>query len=239
MNKSSDNANAEFDYSISIIGCGGIGSWLLHGLVRPLNRLAQVKDIKVEIRIYDSDMVEDRNLHHQCFTPENLGIHKVLAVFEELQQFNNDYLRIVPCAWDVRTESDLSYSDIAIVAVDSTPARRLVIESSKTNSWAICTCAGDSFLFVDQTASRQAIDLVTSPGQAPASCQIPGAISSGRIEAGHLAVAVVAQTWILHSLRELLGEEGSMRPKPRADSVILGTLGSVVDTKLTEVGAGE
>ncbi len=237
--KNSDNENRTSDFNISIIGCGGIGSWLLHGLVRPMNRLAQVKDVKIEIRIYDSDIVEDRNLHHQCFRPENLGIHKVVAVFEELKQFNNEHVRIVPCAWDVRTETDLSYSDIAIVAVDSTPARRLVIGSSKAERWAICTCAGDSFLFVDETASKQAIDLVTSPNQAPASCQIPGAISSGRIEAGHLAVAVVAQTWILHTLREILGEGGSMRPRPRADSVILGTLGSVVDTKSVEVVTDE
>ena len=105
-----------------------------------MNRLAQVKDVKIEIRIYDSDIVEDRNLHHQCFRPENLGIHKVVAVFEELRQFNNEHVRIVPCAWDVRTESDLSYSDIAIVAVDSTPARRLVIGSSKAKVGDMHVC---------------------------------------------------------------------------------------------------
>jgi hypothetical protein len=219
------------DFTVSVIGCGGIGSWLLHGLVRPLNRFAQAKGLRIEIRVYDSDKVERDNLHHQCFKLEDLGKHKVVAVFEELEQFHNDQIRIIPCAWDVRKDDDFTHSHIAVVAVDSTPARRFIIESGKVDSWAICTCAADSFMFIDETAKREAVDLVTKANQAPASCQIPGAISNGKIEAGHLAVAVVAQTWILHSLRGLSGESGSMKPKPRADSVILGTLGSVSGEK--------
>mgnify|MGYP001988643226 FL=1 len=219
------------DFTVSVIGCGGIGSWLLHGLVRPLNRFAQAKGIRIDIRVYDSDKVESGNLHHQCFKLENLGMYKVRAVFEELKEFHNDHIRIIPCAWDVRKDDDFTRSDIAVVAVDSTPARRFIIESGKVESWAICTCAGDSFLFIDATATTEAVELVTNTNQAPASCQIPGAISNGKIEAGHLAVAVVAQTWILHSLRGLSGESGYMKPKPRADSVILGTLGRVSEIK--------
>jgi len=219
------------DFIVSIIGCGGIGSWLLHGLVRPLNRFAQAKGLIIEIRVYDSDRVDRDNLHHQCFKLENLGMHKVVAIFEELEQFHNDNIRIIPCAWDVREDEDFTRSDLAVVAVDSTPARKFIIGSDKVESWAICTCAADSFMFLDQTAKKEAVDLVTNTIQAPASCQIPGAISNGKIEAGHLAVAVVAQTWILHSLRELSGEIGSMKPKPRADSVILGTLGRVSEER--------
>ena len=63
------------EFTVSVIGCGGIGSWLLHGLVRPLNRFAQARDLRVDIRIYDSDKVEWDNLHHQCFKLEDLGKH--------------------------------------------------------------------------------------------------------------------------------------------------------------------
>ena len=116
----------------------------------------------------------------------------------------------------------------------SGPDRNIRIRHSSVGTWtpvATCTCAGDSFLFIDATATTEAVELVTNTNQAPASCQIPGAISNGKIEAGHLAVAVVAQTWILHSLRELSGESGFMKPKPRADSVILGTLGRVSEER--------
>ena len=215
------------NYTVAVIGCGGIGSWVMHSLIRPLSRFADAHSAFVEVRMYDSDLVEDGNLHHQCFRPDDLGKPKVIAVFEELEALQGSRVRIVPCAWDVRSEEDILPTDLALVAVDSPVARKLVTQSEKVSNWAICTCAADSYLFLDESSSEDSISLVTRSNQEPASCQIPGAIENGNIEAGHLAVAILAQTWILRFLRGLSGDSGAMIPRTRADSVILGTIGHV------------
>ena len=98
---------------------------------------------------------------------------------------------------------------------------------AKAGKWAICTCAGDSFLFLTEDSADSAISMVTQPNQGAASCQLPGAISGGRIEAGNISVAAVAQTWVLRSLRYFSGEENAKVPISRAESTILGTLGSM------------
>ncbi len=220
-------ADTVSDFAVSVIGCGGIGSWLLHGLARPAGRFAESNNVRVTIRVYDSDKVEEANVLHQNFRPSDVGKAKVDAVCEELADFQGEHLRIVPCAWDVGGDDNIEHSHLAVVAVDTPAARAYVISSDKIGSWAICTCAGDSSLFLTDEASQDSISRVTQPTQAPASCQLPGAISEGRIEAGHMAVAVVAQTWILRSLRRMSGEAGASLPAPRADSTVLGTLGLV------------
>ena len=116
-------------------------------------------------------------------------------------------------------------ADLTVVAVDSPDARELVISSSKSGKWAICTCAGDSFMFLTEESSKQSISMVVENAQKGASCQLPGAISEGKIEAGNLGVAAVAQTWVLRSLRGMAGEKGAKVPVSRAESTVLGTLG--------------
>ena len=77
----------------------------------------------------------------------------------------------------------------------------------------------------DRGVLEQAVSMVIENAQKGASCQLPGAISEGKIEAGNMAVAAVAQTWVLRSLRGMSGEEGAKVPVSRAESTVLGTLG--------------
>ena len=212
-------------YSVNLIGAGGIASWVLHGLVRPARRFAQANDASVTIRVYDSDSVDDDNVHHQNFRPSDVGKSKVYALCDELADFQCDELTLLPCEWDVRDESDIVEADLTVVAVDSPDARELVIGSAKAGKWSICTCAGDSFMFLTEESSKQSISMVVENAQKGASCQLPGAISEGKIEAGNLAVAAVAQTWVLRSLRGMAGEKGAKVPVSRAESTVLGTLG--------------
>ena len=214
-------------YSLNVIGAGGIGSWLMHALVRPARRFADANKAHLHIRIYDSDKVDESNVHHQNFTPTDVGVKKVEALFEQLSGFNGGNLTLEACPWDVRTEDDFQTADLTIVAIDSPDCRALVASSSKAGKWAICTCAGDSFLFLTEDSADSAISMVTQPNQGAASCQLPGAISGGRIEAGNISVAAVAQTWVLRSLRYFSGEVNAKVPISRAESTILGTLGSM------------
>ena len=132
-------------YSLNVIGAGGIGSWLMHALVRPARRFADANKAHLHIRIYDSDKVDESNVHHQNFTPTDVGMKKVDALFEQLSGFNGGNLTLEACPWDVRTEDDFQMADLTIVAIDSPDCRALVASSSKAGKWAICTCAGDSF----------------------------------------------------------------------------------------------
>ena len=219
------------EYSVNIIGAGGIASWVLHGLVRPARRFAQVTGSRLTIRVYDSDQVDEDNVHHQNFRPSDVGKSKVDALCGELAEFQGEEVSLVACEWDVRSESDFEEADLTVVAVDSPGARDLVTKSKKSGKWAICTCAGDSFMFLTEESSKQALSMVTENAQKGASCQLPGAISEGKIEAGNMAVAAVAQTWVLRSLRGMSGEEGAKVPVSRAESTVLGTLGIMADTE--------
>ena len=223
--------NASMGYSVNLIGAGGIASWVLHGLVRPARRFAQANGTSVTIRVYDSDIVDDDNVHHQNFRPSDVGKAKVDALCDELAEFQCAEIKLIPCEWDVRKESDIDGADLTVVAVDSPDARELVISSAKAGKWAICTCAGDSFMFLTEESSRQAISMVTENAPKGASCQLPGAISEGKIESGNMAVAAVAQTWVLRSLREMSGEEGAKIPVSRAESTVLGTLGAMSESE--------
>ena len=227
--ESREEDNVEYD--VNIIGAGGIASWVLHGLVRPARRFAQATDSRLTIRVYDSDQVDEDNVHHQNFRPSDVGKSKVDALCGELAEFQGEEVSLVACEWDVRSEYDFEQADLTIVAVDSPEARELVTKSKKSGKWAICTCAGDSFMFLTEESSKQAVSMVTENAQKGASCQLPGAISEGKIEAGNMAVAAVAQTWVLRSLRGMSGEEGAKVPVSRAESTVLGTLGILTDTE--------
>ena len=221
----------DVEYSVNIIGAGGIASWVLHGLVRPARRFAQVTGSRLTIRVYDSDQVDEDNVHHQNFRPSDVGKSKVDALCGELAEFQGEEVSLVAREWDVRSESDFEEADLTVVAVDSPGARDLVNKSKKSGKWAICTCAGDSFMFLTEESSKQALSMVTENAQKGASCQLPGAISEGKIEAGNIAVAAVAQTCVLRSLRGMSGEEGAKVPVSRAESTVLGTLGIMADTE--------
>jgi len=219
------------EYNVNIIGAGGIASWVLHGLVRPARRFAQATGSRLTIRVYDSDQVDEDNVHHQNFRPSDVGKSKVDALCGDLAEFQGGEVSLVACEWDVRSESDFDEADLTVVAVDSPDARDLVTKSKKSGKWAICTCAGDSFMFLTEGSSKQALSMVTENAQKGASCQLPGAISEGKIESGNMAVAAVAQTWVLRSLRGMSGEEGAKVPVSRAESTVLGTLGILTDTE--------
>ena len=219
------------EYSVNIVGAGGIASWVLHGLVRPARRFAQASRSRLTIRVYDSDRVDEDNVHHQNFRPSDVGKSKVGSLCGELAEFQGKEISLVACEWDVRSESDFEEADLTVVAVDSPDARELVSKSRKSGKWAICTCAGDSFMFLTEGSSEKALSMVTENAQKGASCQLTGAISEGKIEAGNMAVAAVAQTWVLRSLRGMAGEEGAKVPVSRAGSTVLGTLGIMTDTQ--------
>ncbi len=132
MSGMNSDGKANMGYSVNLIGAGGIASWVLHGLVRPARRFAQASSSRLTIRVYDSDRVDEDNVHHQNFRPSDVGKAKVDALCGELTEFQSEEVSLIACDWDVRDESDFEEADLTVVAVDSPDARELVTKSEKS-----------------------------------------------------------------------------------------------------------
>ena len=234
--QTNNNSTEFYDYEIAIIGAGGIGSNLLHGIVPALHRGDLLESLgKVRIRVYDSDRVAESNLAHQKFSYDDVGSYKVRAIERSLRQFTNDRLRLEACPWDVRDSSDMIPADLTIAAVDSAEARRVVHASDTI--FLDLRCLGDSFIAIDTSVDSDFVTNIT-PDQTSQSCQYDGAIESGNIQFGYLIAAAHGAQWLLQSLRWWVGQDQAMPPTPQSASITLGTLGRmpVGDSELQPQG---
>ena len=61
------------EIKVCLIGAGGIGSTLVHFLAPSLSK----SKTKIVFHIFDSDVVEDRNIQFQQFSNSDIGATKV------------------------------------------------------------------------------------------------------------------------------------------------------------------
>ena len=213
--------NSDLHFEIAIIGAGGIGSNLIANLVPALHRGGILDSTEgITIRVYDSDEVSESNLAHQRFSPNQVGMAKVEALRANILPFIGEKLSMVPCPWDVRVEGDLVPYDMAIVAVDSPIARRII--HSLGGFWLDLRCRGDGFVALDFRVLREHLSKMT-PDQPGMSCQLEGAISSGNIQFGHAMAAAHGSQWAVQMMRLISGNNGSL-PEPQIASISFGTL---------------
>ena len=207
---------------IDVVGCGGIGSWLMAATVRALHSSPLPKLIGgVVFCVHDSDTVEERNLHHQAFEPSDVGSLKVRALATRLKPFLGPDLRLVAKPSDVRSEGDLSLvSEVVVVAVDNPHARRAIHESGRV--FVDLRVSGDSAILLDSSTHPDEVRLLT-PDHPSASCQAEGAIESGNIQFGHLQAAAMGAQWLIQLIRSVLGEETAL-PDPRVETLTGGTI---------------
>ena len=210
-----------YDYEIAIIGAGGIGSNLIANLVPALHRGEMLDSTDgITIRVYDSDEVSEGNLAHQRFSPEQVGTSKVESICANMHPFTGEKLSLVPCPWDVREGNDLVPCDMAIVAVDSPIARRVV--HSLGGFWLDLRCRGDGYVALDFRVAREHVSMLT-PDQPGMSCQLDGAISSGNIQFGHSLAAAHGAQWAIQMMRFFTGNNESL-PEPQIANLSFGTL---------------
>jgi len=110
--------------SVTIIGCGSIGSY------------AGITLAKLGIRdftLYDGDEVEAHNLSNQYYTKDDIGKIKSVALSDKIMQYS-PYPHRVRCNYcSFFQENSILNSKIVIVCTDNIESRRLVYEQWKKN----------------------------------------------------------------------------------------------------------
>lgn len=108
--------------TVTIVGCGGIGSWTAMALAK--------LGIKT-FRLYDNDVVEAHNLPNQFFFIDSIAEPKTKAVGEAINSLSpqEDGLDITVC--NSLFEKGDELQGIVVMAVDNMSTRRAIFETTE------------------------------------------------------------------------------------------------------------
>lgn len=131
---------------VIIIGCGGIGTWLAHGMAKALQFQAPMS----ALILVDGDNFEQKNQERQHFV--NFG-NKAVAVRDDLKNSSQEVFLIAKAAWivseevansgvedaddegnsvaKITAESLIQDGDHVFCVVDNYAARKLVIDAAR------------------------------------------------------------------------------------------------------------
>jgi tRNA A37 threonylcarbamoyladenosine dehydratase len=106
----------ELSVPITLIGAGGIGSWVA---------LALTKMGCSQLTVVDHDAVEEHNVASQFYSTEDLSQEKVYCLSENLEKFTGQVVRPVFQRFeDYINSEEYSVPEILLVTVDSLNASR-------------------------------------------------------------------------------------------------------------------
>jgi len=104
---------------VTVIGCGGIGSWTTLGLVK----------LGVErLELWDGDKVEEHNTPNQLFRIEDIGSNKAVALADILLGMGEAKISPIEKYWE---GSELE--GVVIAAVDKMEVRKKIWEKARLN----------------------------------------------------------------------------------------------------------
>lgn len=109
---------------VTVIGCGGIGSYL----IPPLAKMLASIDSKVHFTLIDGDKFEERNTSRQLCSARQIGLYKAAALAKEyVMPYKNIESKIINKY--VKSSADIVESDVTFLCVDNHPARLSVLTS--------------------------------------------------------------------------------------------------------------
>ena len=111
---------------VSVIGCGGIGSWL----IPPLARYLASVGFTGELRLCDGDKYDSGNTDRQNFPAQALGVNKAVVQAEKLR-YELPAMNIVSIGDYVVTANVgrvMAENSLCFAAVDNHPARKRLAE---------------------------------------------------------------------------------------------------------------
>lgn len=183
--------------NVLIIGAGGIGTTLVDLLVPALERI----QLNTNITLMDGDVVETTNLGHQRFSQENVGIHKVNALFNRYSEIT-EYVELTAVNENLRNAEQLENYDFVVVCVDRPEPRRLV--HSLDVPWIDLRCSADGWMILSSDSDAALVEQMT-PDHEPMSCQVEGALDAGNLEFGFSVAGTFGAQWLVQKLRERRG----------------------------------
>jgi len=163
---------------VMIIGTGGIGSFLI-----PLLDRVGLYNIVA----YDADIVEQKNLSYQNFSPEDVGEKKVHALEKRHKIDAQPYL--------VLTEKQIQGYDLVVCCADNLDVRRLIYNSDVP--WLDLRAQGRMGLLVCFKEDKKLYSTLTAGPNGSFSCQGDAwDRSNAGVHFTHVAVAGYGAEWI-------------------------------------------
>lgn len=111
----------EYDATISLIGCGSVGSAVAEQLARMGFS---------NIHLYDFDTVDAHNITNQTFNAEDIGKLKVDCCAQHMREINPDINLVTH---DKGLQEPYITNGIIILAVDNIELRKTMVEANKYN----------------------------------------------------------------------------------------------------------
>ena len=178
--------------NILVIGCGGIGSYL----IKEIENLTKQEQINSEVTISDFDIVELKNIKYQNFKTSDIGKDKA-EVLSDRYLLNN--------IGKIEKDIDLEKYELFIICVDNSEARKLITD--------YCYKVGK--YFIDLRSEGRAIAVFTSEkskeeynktfdikDKESKSCQLAFELEDNIIQEGNKIVAMIGSQLLLNYLRE-------------------------------------
>lgn len=182
---------------ISVIGCGGIGSYFAQHIDRLIDLEQLDKDM--HFTFYDDDTVEMKNMLYQNFETSDIENFKADAL--SLRYFNVEFK-------NKRLSSDgleLSQSDLIVLCADNNKIRKEAWNNWKEHQVPfIDSRANGKAIGIFSNETENYLDTITED-EKESSCQNPFQLAKKEIEYGNIVVAsVLAQTVLNYSRRKRL-----------------------------------
>lgn len=189
------------DFHVVVVGCGGLGGYLIEMLARlGIGTLT----------VIDGDVFDETNLNRQLLsTEENLGMPKVQAALERIVSVNSQ-TKVIPIYGLLTGDNGLkivSGKDLVFDALDNVHTR-LTLET-------LCETAGVPMVH-GAIAGWFGQVAVVMPGDRTLHSILPEDVNKGiETELGNPAFtpALVASIEVAEGLKVLLGREGVLRNK--------------------------
>ncbi len=182
---------------ILVIGCGGIGSWLIEELCKSIEQ--EQIDPNTELFVADNDLVEIDQIRYQNFTFEDAGLNKAQALARRFKQ-----LGVTPIKDRIKSEKHLKGYDLIILCVDNDPTREMVIKHcfSKNIDFLDLRSSGRTIsAFPKLEKASDNLKFVDSNDAFCYSCQDRNNLLMGRIDEGNKIVALIGVQMMLNKFR--------------------------------------
>lgn len=118
--------------SVVVAGCGGTGSHVLSGLAQLNKMRLQLKLMPLFVTAYDPDIVTERNIGRQLFSPADINRNKAVLLIERINRFYGFNWFAIPEKLIQAPKS----MNILISCVDTINDRKHMLAAIKSTSYS-------------------------------------------------------------------------------------------------------